>query len=569
MVLRGVWRSFPVLVLALGAQARGISAEVPCALREVAQRFFDAKARSASRAEAAALYFEFDSAARSLGSDAEHVLAALLHERFPEPASPPRQRISAAPCNGEMLTTVTFDNPSSVTIPDATSPAQSGWGTIESPIFVAGTSGAIWDVDVRTNLQHQRCNNLRVFVISPSGRSETLTTDNNIFGYADLFNGTLWDDSAIVPATDYPYVNGVAATAVVPEGALGAFVGEDPTGAWVLLMRDDTPGFTGNLNGWSLDITTISAMPPVATQSYFTFVNQGVPDAPNPGLTSSVTASALPPSIFDVNVSIAVTHSFPSDLAVFLTSPSGTTVTLTTYNGGNRDDVFNGTVFDDSAPTPATDYAYVPNTPAPFVIPDGALSAFMGENPNGVWTLRVRDDLAGDTGFFIAWGLEITTCTPAATGTPFCFGDGLDPNVTTPCPCANNGAAGHGCGNSAVAGGALLTATGTTSPDTVVLTASGMPATSTSIFLKGDLLDDAVYGDGVRCVAGNLIRLRTRINVGGAAQFPDTGDPLLSVRGQTPPGSGLTGLYQTYYRNAAAFCTPATFNISSGLRIVW
>src|SRR5262249_48884933 len=31
------------------------------------------------------------------------------------------------------------------------------------------------------------------------------------------------------------------------------------------------------------------------------------------------------------------------------------------------------------------------------------------------------------------------------TGGPFCFGDGLDPNVTTPCPCANFGAAGHGC----------------------------------------------------------------------------------------------------------------------------
>ena len=36
------------------------------------------------------------------------------------------------------------------------------------------------------------------------------------------------------------------------------------------------------------------------------------------------------------------------------------------------------------------------------------------------------------------------------------------------------------------------------------------------------------------------------------------------------PGSGAMRFYQTYYRNAsAAFCPPATFNVTNGFQVVW
>ena len=159
-------------------------------------------------------------------------------------------------------------------------------------------------------------------------------------------------------------------------------------------------------------------------------------------------------------------------------------------------------------------------------------------------------------------------------GTPFCAGDATSP---VPCPCANTGADGNGCANSANPGGAHLGATGwsqadpNTGTDSVVLHGTGMPATATAIYLKGDAaVPSATFGDGLLCTGGALIRLRTKINVGGASSFPEPGDPSLSVRGATPPGSGLTGHYQVYYRNAAAaFCPPATFNVSSGTMITW
>ena len=80
-----------------------------------------------------------------------------------------------------------------------------------------------------------------------------------------------------------------------------------------------------------------------------------------------------------------------------------------------------------------------------------------------------------------------------------------------------------------------------------------------------------MFGDGVRCADGSLIRLRTKQNVGGASQFPDSTDTLtLSARGGTPPGSALVGYYQVYYRNSAgAFCPPETFNVSNGIIITW
>ncbi|MBI5362818.1 MAG: VCBS repeat-containing protein [Planctomycetes bacterium] len=142
------------------------------------------------------------------------------------------------------------------------------------------------------------------------------------------------------------------------------------------------------------------------------------------------------------------------------------------------------------------------------------------------------------------------------------------------CPCANNGAAGRGCANSVAASGALLATTGTTNPDTLVLQASSMPsiASVAAIFLQGDALDlsGIVFGDGVRCVDGNLIRLGSKPTPGGSAQYPEAGNASVSTRGLVTPGSGVRRAYQAYYRNAAAaFCPPGTFNVTNGVTVVW
>jgi hypothetical protein len=65
-----------------------------------------------------------------------------------------------------------------------------------------------------------------------------------------------------------------------------------------------------------------------------------------------------------------------------------------------------------------------------------------------------------------------------------------------------------------------------------------------------------------------VIRLATKIASGGNSQFPAAGDPTVSVRGSIP-FTGGTRYYQVWFRDAQAFCTSSSFNLTNGLRVVW
>ncbi|MBK7877146.1 MAG: hypothetical protein IPJ77_15615 [Planctomycetes bacterium] len=186
----------------------------------------------------------------------------------------------------------------------------------------------------------------------------------------------------------------------------------------------------------------------------------------------------------------------------------------------------------------------------------------------GWWDLRL------DAGNVYAQNLFVNGALgSAAPGDAYCAGDGLDPNVTTPCPCANTGAPGRGCASSFNALGAAITASGFTALDDVQLVADGLNATGNAIFFMGDAEDPAglVFGDGLRCATGTLVRLRTQPIAGGASTYPDsTTTVTLSQRSGVAVGSGAIRHYLVYYRNAAAaFCPPATFNATNGFRVTW
>jgi hypothetical protein len=166
-------------------------------------------------------------------------------------------------------------------------------------------------------------------------------------------------------------------------------------------------------------------------------------------------------------------------------------------------------------------------------------------------------------------------CEPA--GTPGCFGDG---STGTACPCANSGAPGQGCENSATTGGARLQAIGATAQDDVALISSGELPTPLTIFLQGNALmgGGVTFGDGVRCVGGALKRLYATNALGGVAHAPAAGDPSIASRSAQlgDPLLPLTGqlrYYQAYYRDpVSSFCPPpagANWNVSSAITLTW
>ncbi len=155
-----------------------------------------------------------------------------------------------------------------------------------------------------------------------------------------------------------------------------------------------------------------------------------------------------------------------------------------------------------------------------------------------------------------------------ATGTPFCSGDGS----AHACPCNNTSAdAPRGCLNSS-GHGARLTAGGVASltSDSVVLYASDMGASSPHLFFQGTnqvAIGAQVFGDGLRCAGGSIVRLAERTSVNGTSHYPGSTDPELHVRGQIMSPGVRT--YQVWYRDPATFCTTLPFNLTNGYEITW
>jgi hypothetical protein len=94
---------------------------------------------------------------------------------------------------------------------------------------------------------------------------------------------------------------------------------------------------------------------------------------------------------------------------------------------------------------------------------------------------------------------------------------------------------------------------------------------SSALYFQGTTMQaggaGSVFGDGLRCAGGSIVRLGTKTNVAGASHYPAAGDASVSIKGNvTAPG---TRTYQVWYRNAASFCTLSTFNLSNGVQFPW
>lgn len=152
--------------------------------------------------------------------------------------------------------------------------------------------------------------------------------------------------------------------------------------------------------------STLSCNTTASTDVGQTFDNPSLPFGGATSVTSTITIGSSG-IISDVNVlDMDISHTFINDVILELTSPEGTTVTL--FNQGCFADVDMFMSFDDSGlsngsyPCPPVDgLAYQP---------DQALSAFNGENMQGVWTLTVTDNFTQfDFGTLNGWSLEICT----------------------------------------------------------------------------------------------------------------------------------------------------------------
>ena len=180
--------------------------------------------------------------------------------------------------------------------------------------------------------------------------------------------------------------------------------------------------------------------------------------------------------------------------------------------------------------------------------------------------LYVWDDVPVGQSQHDVWGAAYDSPVGGTKVSYFCnyAGEG-----SIPCPCSNDGAAGNGCGNSVFAVGARLTATGdaSASADSLVLVGTNLP-NGPALYFQGTATSANYFGDGFLCVSGAILRLGIKTASLNTSSYPQAGDPSISAQGLIPTAGG-TRYYQAWYRDAATYCTTATYNLTQGVIVDW
>lgn len=251
-----------------------------------------------------------------------------------------------------------------------------------------GTPQVVQDTAI-TDCQGPLITNVQIINITGSSADVIWTTD-------ELSNSYVQYD------TNIPPVQWNASDPQMVTNHTVHLTGLSPCTTYYLFVRSaDTFGnTTTNNNGgayfsfvtlWESTLNIVSTDIPKAINDYST-------------VTSIITISENR-TILDVNVTITnITHTFDADLDIYLISPLGTRIELSTDNGSSGDNFIN-TVFDDEASTPIT------SGTAPFTgsfIPETPLSALDGQSTQGTWTLEIYDDATGDTGTLYGWSITFT-----------------------------------------------------------------------------------------------------------------------------------------------------------------
>ena len=142
-----------------------------------------------------------------------------------------------------------------------------------------------------------------------------------------------------------------------------------------------------------------------------------IPDSNPAGASSEIFFCGLPAALDGcleiVNVTIdSIAHTWLADLDIFLVSPAGDTLLLSSGNGGSADNMSN-VVFTDTS-TNDISLQTVDIMPG-FYHPEDSLgfsSLYDGQDPNGAWSLFVRDNVGGDAGSIISWSMTFVDNSP-------------------------------------------------------------------------------------------------------------------------------------------------------------
>lgn len=151
-------------------------------------------------------------------------------------------------------------------------------GTTTSTMIVAGLAGVLTDVNVKVNITHTNNPDLTAWLIGPNGVKVKLFSNVGLSLTAHSsqnFINTVLDDEALVQILSNQATAPFTGS-FIPEKELSTLDGQNPNGAWSLQITDALGNplandGTGQLNSWSLELTTVET----SVNEKLAILNQG------------------------------------------------------------------------------------------------------------------------------------------------------------------------------------------------------------------------------------------------------------------------------------------------------
>ena len=148
-------------------------------------------------------------------------------------------------------------------------------------------------------------------------------------------------------------------------------------------------------------------------------------------------------------------------------------------------------------------------------------------------------------------------------GVAFCTG------TSAPCPCGNNSTNGGGCANGTGEGN-VLSASGSASvsaADLELSSANAIPSQPGLYFQGNNAINGGVgnvFGDGLRCAGGAVVRLQVRFSNGAGSSSTS-----IDIGAKGGVVAGDVKRYQHWARDPNTSPCGSQFNLSNGIEITW
>ncbi len=161
-------------------------------------------------------------------------------------------------------------------------------------------------------------------------------------------------------------------------------MGQSAKGNWVLSVSDRASVDTGVLKDWGFTLG-LDGMPNAVWE-----VSPGlhIPDHDAQGIISELPVDGQG-SLTDIELTVDITHTWRGDLSVTLESPGGTSAAIHQKEGGSADNLQRTYKAADTQVLQALVDA--------------------GVEINGIWKLRVADNVSQDVGKLNSWKLALKT----------------------------------------------------------------------------------------------------------------------------------------------------------------